>query len=122
MAKIYSAPKHIKRPDYLHCKGNEWQKEDERYIKQLKEFLKANGYTGKNVGEIVDFPMADSYASYMVISMKPLELFHLETGDAWDFPYTHLMTAKEIQQRIDLRQAQQKALAKYFKEHKNELP
>jgi hypothetical protein len=32
-------------------------------------------------------------------------------GDAWDFQYAHLLTAKEVQEKID----QQKALERLFK-------
>ena len=68
------------------------------------------GYSGKNMGEILRFPAADSYAQYMVVSMRPLQLVHLSLGDAWGFQYAHLLTAKEVQEKID----QQKRINKLF--------
>jgi len=81
-----------------------------KYVEDLKEWLTSKGYTGKNAGEILRFPVADGYAQYMVISMKPLSMFHLELDDAWQFQYAHLLTAKEINEKIK----QQEALAKAF--------
>ena len=106
MAKIFSAPKEIKTPAFT----GDWRKEEERYLNEIKALLKTNGFTGKNAGKIINFPMADSHASYMIASMKPLRLIHLETGDAWEFKYAHLLTAKEVNQKI----AQQEAMEKLF--------
>jgi hypothetical protein len=37
----------------------------------------------------------------MVASMRPLELVHIPLGDAWNFQYTHNLTSKDVQQKID---------------------
>jgi len=110
MAKVYSAPETIKVPslDFGNVKG--YNEACEKYKADLKAMLQKRN-TGKNVGEIIRFPVADGYAEYMVASMKPVELVHIPLWDAWDFQYAHLLTAKEVQESID----QQKALEKFFK-------
>ena len=86
------------------------KKNEEQYVIDLKKELKSMGYKGKNFGEILRFQVADGYAEYMVVSMRPLKLMHLPLGDAWDFQYAHLLTAKEVNEKIEGK----KALAKIF--------
>lgn len=100
-AKIYSAPTEVKLPENTFDNVKDWEENDNKYIEALKQHLRELGYNGKNMGEILQFPAADSYAMYMVISMKPLQLVHLELGDAWTFQYANLLTAKEVQKKID---------------------
>lgn len=109
-AKIYSSPSEVKLPSYDFKDVANWRKDEENYINELKQFLINNGFNGKNSGEVIKFPVADGYALYMVASMKPLQLIHLPLGDAWDFQYVHLLTAKEVQLKID----QDKKLAELF--------
>lgn len=106
---IYSVPNSIKVPelDFSDMKG--YEKKQEEFISELKTLLQKRN-THKNVGEIIKFPVADGYAMYMVASMKPAELVHLPLMDAWEFQYVHLLTAKEIQEKID----QEKAMEKLF--------
>jgi len=100
-AKVYQAPKEVSLPEFSFQNVSAWQENEKKYIEQLKEYLTKMNYVGKNVGEILRFPAADGYAQYMVISMKPLMLIHLELGDAWTFQYANLLTAKEVQKKID---------------------
>jgi hypothetical protein len=110
MAEVYLAPKSIKVPELDFRNINGYEKACDNYKAELKAMLQKRN-NEKNVGEIIRFPVADSYAEYMVASMKPVELIHLPLGDAWDFQYAHLLTAKEVQEKID----QQKALERLFK-------
>jgi len=102
-ATIYSSPKEIKTPefDFVNFNNEKHEAKEAKYVEDIKQYLRERGYNGKNMGEIIDFPAADSQASYMVVSMKPLALMHLELGDAWTSQFAHLMTAKEVQIRID---------------------
>jgi len=100
-AKVYSAPEEVKLPDNTFDNVKDWVTNDNKYIESLKQHLREIGYDGKNMGEILKFPAADGYAQYMVISMKPLQLVHLELGDAWTFQYANLLTATEVQKKID---------------------
>ena len=108
--KIYSTPKEVELPKTTFQNVSEWEKLEKQYIQDLKKYIMSIGYKGKNVGEIIKFPVADGYAQYMVLSMRPLQLIHLELGDAWHFPQAHLMTTKEVNKKID----SEKSLAKLF--------
>lgn len=107
MATIYSSP--IPVPELNFQNFNNYLKECEEFKIKLKELISKNR-KGKNIGEIIKFPVADGYAEYMVASMNPPEFIHIPTGDAWEFQYAHLLGEKEIQQEID----KQKALKKLF--------
>ena len=110
--KIYTAPEEIKAPefDFENFNAKTHQEKEDKYVEEIKQYLQNLGYNGKNFGEIINFPVADSHASYLIISMKPLMLLHLELGDAWTFQYVHLLTAKEVQQKVD----QNKAIERIF--------
>jgi hypothetical protein len=112
MAKIFSAPEEVKVPKLDFNDVKNWEADDKRYIQELKSHIQSLGYTGKNVGEVIKFPVADGYAQYMVASMKPLQLIHLPLGDAWDWQYAHLLTAKEVQEKIDQDKAWKEMIAK----------
>ena len=114
MAKIFSAPEEVALPETTFQNVSEWQKLDNKYIADLKQHLHELGYNEKNTGEVIRFPAADGYAQYMVISMKPLMLIHLELGDAWCYQYANRLTAKDVQAKID----QQKAIDKLFSDKK----
>jgi hypothetical protein len=111
-ATIYSAPKEIKQPTFNFENFNyaQHQEQEDKYIADLKAYLAEKGYTGKNAGETISFPVADSSAVYMVVSMRPLQLMEVPVGDCWTFQYVHLLTAKEVQEKID----QKKAWAEMF--------
>jgi hypothetical protein len=84
-------------------KEKEWDNEsDKKYIADLKAWCLANK-PGKNSGEIVEFQYADGYAKYMVASMKPLELIHLNVDDAWELPHVNRLTAQDIQKNLDFK-------------------
>lgn len=100
MAKIYSAPKEIKEPTFNFRDIEAWRKDEKRYIKELRAWCKKHG-SGSYRGEIVRIPHADSYAEYMVFSLKPATLIHMPLGDAWDSPYAELMNAKSIKEHVD---------------------
>ena len=56
---------------------------------------------GPYAGEIIQFPVADGRASYIVLSLKPVQLIHLSTGDDYEYPYIERLTATDITQRIE---------------------
>ena len=112
MATVYSALSTVPTPKFPTPFDNEvYKKNEEQYVIDLKKELKSMGYKGKNFGEILRFQVADGYAEYMVVSMRPLKLMHLPLGDVWDFQYAHLLTAKEVNEKIEGK----KALAKIFR-------
>jgi hypothetical protein len=48
------------------------------------------------------------------MSIKPLQLIHLEYWDGYQFEYAHRLTAKDVNEKV----ASQKAIAKLFGERK----
>jgi hypothetical protein len=111
MAKIYSAPKEVKVPTFDWKNIDQYNKDCEQFYVDLKAFIVANGNKGKNVGKVVRYQVADGYAEYMVVSMKPLSLVHIPLGDAYEFGFMHLMTADEIEKNLH----QQEVMANLFK-------
>lgn len=118
-AQIFNAPEEVKVPRLSIQPGKDvsqqiedHQKAEEKYIQDVKDWLHKNGFNKKNAGEIIEFPVADGKALYMVVSMKPMRLVHLEVGDAWCFQYANLLTAKEVQEKIDQRKAIDKLFSK----------
>lgn len=112
MAKIYSAPKEIKKPtfDFKNFNYKKHQEQEDKYIADLKAYLEERGFTGLNAGECISFPVADSQAVYMIVSMRPLQLMEVPIGDCWTFEYVHRLTAKDVQEKID----QDKRMKKLF--------
>jgi hypothetical protein len=114
MAKIFSPPKSLKEPNLSFENIPQYKSECEKYMQDLKEILLKNAHVKQkpttNIGEVIQFPVADGYAQYMVASMKPLELVHIPLSDAWHFQYANRLTAKDVQEEID----QQKAINKLF--------
>jgi hypothetical protein len=97
MGKVYSTPSHIKRPAF---DIKNWRANEEAQIKQVKDWVKQNS-TDKYAGEELNIPHADGQACYIVFSLKPVKLVHLEIGDCWDAPLAHRMTAKDIVTQIE---------------------
>tara|TARA_B100001113_G_C20670368_1_gene431919 strand:+ start:105 stop:443 length:339 start_codon:yes stop_codon:yes gene_type:complete len=111
MATVYSALSTVPTPKFPQPYNHEeYQKNEEQYVIDLKKELKSMGYKGKNFGEILRFQVADGYAQYMVVSMRPLKLMHLPLCDAYSFEYAHLLTSKEVNEQIK----RQKALLELF--------
>lgn len=100
-AKIYSGAPHIKLPSFDYVNREKMLQDEVRYINEVKQYIIESGYKGKNVGEVIQFPVADGYAQYMVVSMKPLQLMHLPLGDGWDYQFANRLTAVDVQQKID---------------------
>ena len=113
MAEVYSALSTVPTPKFPQPYNHEeYQKNEDKYVADIKKELKSMGYKGKNFGEIIMFPVADGNALYMVVSMRPLKLMHLPLGDAWDFQYAHLLTAKEVNEKIEGKKAWDKVFSK----------
>jgi hypothetical protein len=109
MGKIYLPPAEIKVPDFNWENFDDYQKTENKFIDDLKQFCKQRN-SGEYIGEVIKFPVADSYALYMVASLSPIELIHLPLMDAWEFQYIDRLTAQDIREKID----NEKKLAKFF--------
>jgi hypothetical protein len=101
-AKVYSAPKEIKKPEFLvngEYDHAAYGKACDEYVAAVRKFCEEKG-SGDLRGKEIRFGVADGHASYLVFSSKPLQLIHLEMGDAWHFQYAHLLTLAEVRKEV----------------------
>jgi hypothetical protein len=96
MGKVYAPPFDPPAIDYV----GDWQKQEKEYMDLLKEWCNENG-SGKYKGDTVQFPVADSYAVYMIMSLKPLEMIHVPLGDAWHYQYIERLTSADVKKEAD---------------------
>lgn len=109
MGKIYSPPASMPVPEFNWEDIEAYEAANNKFIEDLRAFCKSRK-NEKHVGEVIQFPVADGYAQYMVASLSPVELIHLPLWDAWEFEYASRLTKKDIIDKIE----QRKALDKFF--------
>jgi hypothetical protein len=113
MGKIYAPPEEFKLPDiskYLDdFKG--YIKACESYTNKIKAWVKKNyGSSCPEAGEVVSFPVADGAASYIIVTLKPVQLIHVDTYDGYQYPFINRLTASDIRKKYN----QEKALRSIF--------
>lgn len=56
---------------------------------------------GEAVGTILQFPVADGRAYYVVVRERPLTLRHIPFGDGWRIPAAHVqgLTLRDVRDR-----------------------
>ena len=123
MGKVYSPPDEVGDApkitegaaffNNINENINKHNKKIVEWIEKVKAYAREHG-EGEFAGEIVRFPFADSYAQYVVFSLKPVKLIHLPVGDAWQFPYANRLTASDIKKQIQY----EKRMAELFKKGK----
>jgi hypothetical protein len=111
-AKIYTVPTEFEKVpnifDHLDDQSK-YRELEEQWYEGLKQWCKKrNPDEDQNyIGERIQFPMADSFAEYMVSALEDedgeVELLHLPVMDAWDYADADLMTAKRVMSKIDTR-------------------
>lgn len=109
MGKIYSPPASLRIPEFNWKDVAAYEAANKKFIEDLKAFCKSRN-NADHVGEVIQFPVADGYAQYMVASLSPVELIHLPLWDGYEFEYANRLTKKDIIERIN----QRKALEKLF--------
>lgn len=106
-AKIYSAPDSIKKPAFDFSDTKAYFKAEAEYVDRLKQFAKdqslskAKPADREYIGEEIRFPVADGYARYIVYSLSPVTLIHIDTCDGWQFQYANRLTAKDVKREVD---------------------
>jgi len=99
MAKVL--PESLKPPfefDYSRGAINESIRKEQEWLDSL--------------GEILQFPMGDGAAMYLIVKRTPLTLQHIAAGDAWMLPEWQLrgLTLREIDHML----AQERAIRALF--------
>jgi len=115
MGKVYAPPKGITPPSF-RLERDDYNKACNKYEKDIQDWCRLHG-SGTQAGKLVRFQVADGYAVYAVVSLKPLKLIHLDHIDGYQQPYIERLTAKDIQDRIK----SEEAFTKMFKK-KNGTP
>lgn len=88
MAKVYIPPESIKLPELCEFNGDFdlYEKACDEYQESVVAFCKENS-SCPDAGKIIDFPIADGKAMYVVYDYKTL--IHIETMDAYAIPEAH---------------------------------
>jgi hypothetical protein len=107
MGKVYCPPDEIKVPEFNWEDIPAYEKANEKFIEDLRTFCK-NRNNAEHVGEVIQFPVADGYAQYMVAALSPVELIHIPLWDAWEYQYVERLTKKDIVEKINQRKAMDK--------------
>ncbi len=109
MAKIYGGVQGIRKPTFTKD-WQGWEKRTETYVQKIKDYAKANSKCPE-AGKEIHFSVADGKACYIVLSLKPVELIHLDVYDGYNFQYVHRLTAADVRAEIK----RDEAVAKLFK-------
>ena len=97
--KVFALPAEVPAPtvDYRNFDLNRVTNDERRHRLALQAHLHKLGYTGKNTGKTVGFPVADGYAQYMIAEAgKTFALIHLPYGDAYQFQYANRLTKRDV--------------------------
>lgn len=88
------------------------QANEQAYLRRLRDWLSANGYTGELAGEEVRWHRGDGYARYLVMRLRPLDLMHLPLGDAWEMDpiFMRGLRADDVRNQVE----RQKKLVSLF--------
>ena len=90
------------------CPGGWGQLPDEKlddYLKRTEAMLqrllaksREAAADGKAAGIVLQFPVADGRAYYVVVREKPLTLQHIPFGDGWRIPAAHVrgLTLRDV--------------------------
>lgn len=98
MAKICDGVEGINKPEFDEP-FDTYNKHMEDYINQIKEYAKREGNCPE-AGKEIYFSVADGHARYVVLSMKPVELIHLDVMDGYQFRYANRLTAKDVRDEL----------------------
>ena len=101
--KVYSCPAECPAPTPDYSGKFDYKKEleqEEKHMKDLKEWLIKRGYRGKLTGEIVSFGVADGQALYMLADGSKSCLIHLPYGDAYAYHNIKYLPKNAIVKRI----------------------
>ena len=111
MGKVYSAPKSIKLPEFKRpFNYEEYSKQVDEYVQEVCDYAKKNG-RGKFAGKVVSFQVADGYARYVVMSLRPVTLIHLDDGDGYHFLYANRLASGDVKELIEQQENLKKFLA-----------
>lgn len=101
MVTVYSPPRDIEQPKLDFSSFDDYQKQSVEYIEKLKQWLYNTGRRGGYTGTVIQFPVADGYAQYMIVSIKPARVIHLPLLDAYAWPYIERMDGAFLREEAE---------------------
>jgi len=112
MAKIYGGVQGITKPEIgSGFDFKDYEKRTEAYVDKVKEYAKQNGNCPE-AGKEISFGVADGMARYVVLSLKPVQLIHLDVYDGYQFQYVNRLTAKDVLDELKRRESLEKLFSK----------
>lgn len=104
MGKVYDPPAGMDAPKWDHTVSREENVARElAFVDRVKTWAKEHG-KGPEAGEEVSFGVADGDARYIIVGLTPVVLIHLPLGDAYQYPFVHRLTAKDLRGMLVLHQ------------------
>ena len=100
--KVYALPETLPAPEFSF--DGDWAAREEDHRNQVRAYLKAQGYNGKNSGKCLRMPYADGYAEYMLAEGTKSFLFHLPYGDGYHDRNVAFLPKKEVLAQIAFRE------------------
>lgn len=83
MGIIINPPENIQPPVFVFEGAVNYKIKCNKYLQQLKEYCIKISPNELYIGEIVNYSVADGYASYMLAKTNPLTLIHIKLYDAY---------------------------------------
>ena len=105
--KVFGLPSELQatlpQVDYTNFSYDKMIADEDKHRASIRAWLVEQGYTGKHTGGILQMPIADGHAEYMLADGSGSFLLHLPYGDAWDSPDVEFLPKKEVVKRINAR-------------------
>lgn len=107
--RIYATPKEVQKPKMDFMNFGKYREDVKKYVNDIAEFCKKHSKEPL-AGKTFSFPVADGKAEYMLLSLKPLKVIHLDIYDEYQYEGVQWMKAKDVVDKIN----QQEKLNKLF--------
>lgn len=101
MAKVYAPPDDIELPS---ISGSNWQDDYRRYEQEIVDFCKQNG-KGPYAGKMIRDQVADGYAVYYILSLRPLVLILSQAFDAYRSRWDERWQVEDVKNMADREEA-----------------
>ena len=109
MGKIYSGVKGIRKPAMGDWKT--YEKRAEAYVDKIKKYAKENSKCPE-AGKEISFGVADGKARYVVLSLNPVVLIHLDVYDGYNYRYVNRLTAGDVRNELKGQEALEKLFSR----------
>ena len=99
MTTIYKTPASIDQPIYTN--KTTYNEACKYYLSELKDYVTKNN-NSESAGEILSFNVMDGKAYYMVMTLKPLKLMHIELKGSYTYNDAAKLTPTQVKKLITI--------------------